>query len=597
MENSKIAALVELGILCRGEQIPATGDGAVDPGPHRYSAHNQLCRYEHPKFHHPYENPALEAYSLFGPKLTMARALARTRLVILLGVADSEEFRQCVASPQTVVILFEPDERVLTGFLERTRLAGLNRDNFFCFTGDPRSFDPPLQEMLPGELFRVGTPAVFLTDRVREHYADWAHQVIAYMEILHYRHAIYGLSGQALARSRPLRDIHRGLIYDQQRHVYENIPDYLTAPDISQLKNRFPGTQAILVAAGPDLPERFDYIRRNRDRALVICVNNALKPLAEAGIKPHFTVINDTSIASGQVFRRIPPQPGTILVGHCLSELGGDTFQQKYLFGSILPKIFGEREELRLHGSVISTAFSLARHLGCSRCILVGAQLASDNPWKLGYAKGTLKDRRPRRDKPLTNAYPQLYPVTTPFGGQLYTTLNFLDAALWLSEEIRVSDLPCVNTSKASILYGRGIEYGEEPEIELGQVPLTRTMADLFRPEPPAADPREALKFLRHEAKLWVSVRDTAKALLADTSPAMNAKGMIILNQLDRNNVTYLVERTAFSGERFDVQVFYDLVFRGGEKERTKGLKGYFRSVRALSEEFLGIIDTVSRSL
>ena len=89
--------------------------------------------------------------------------------------------------------------------------------------------------------------------------------------------------------------------------------------------------------------------------------------------------------------------PGTILVGHCLSDLGGDRFRQKYLFGSFLPQIFGERDNLRLHGSVISTAFSLARHLGCARCVLVGAQLASPDPWKPGLRPGHGQRRDPAR--------------------------------------------------------------------------------------------------------------------------------------------------------------------------------------------------------
>ena len=100
----------------------------------------------------------------------MEKALSGTRLVVLLGTADTPQLRAALASKTTVVILFEPDERVLIRFLEEFKLAGLNRPNLFCFTGDPRSFDPPLQDMLPGDLFRLGTPAFFVTDRVNDLY-------------------------------------------------------------------------------------------------------------------------------------------------------------------------------------------------------------------------------------------------------------------------------------------------------------------------------------------------------------------------------------------------------------------------------------------
>jgi hypothetical protein len=582
MENSKIAALVELGILCRGVQVEPVGDGRADPGPHRFSDHSQLCRFEDPAFRHPFEDPSAAAYSLFEPGTSMEEALSGTRLVVLLGTANTPQLRAALTSTGSVVILFEPDERVLIRFLEEFKLAGLNRPNLFCFTGDPRSFDPPLQEMLPGDMFRLGTPAFFVTDRVRELYGGWADGVVEYLETLHYRHAIYGLSGQALSLSRPLRDIHRGLLYDQQLHAFENVGEYLSAPPINGLRNRLRGTEAILVAAGPDLPEKLDWIKRNRDRGVVICVNNAVKPLADAGIQPHFVVINDTSVASGIVFKHIPKMPGTILAGHCLSDLGGDRFRQKYLFGSFLPQIFGERDSLRLHGSVISTAFSLARHLGCERCVLIGAQLASANPWGLSYARGTLKDAPGAGGRKLINEHPQLCPVTSPFGEPLFTTLNFLDAALWLAEEIRVSGVPCVNTSKASILYGEGIEYDEEPALS-GTVP---NMKDLYRPEPPRVDVGEAGRWLRREIRLWTSVAEAARAMLADDTPAMAAKGMAILDQLDKTNVTYLAERRGGYSNRD----FYRLVFEGDEADRRKGLRLYFRHVLAMSGEFLGLL-------
>jgi len=591
MENSKIAALVELGILCRGEPVEVSGDGAADSGPHACSGHAQLCRFEDPKFRHPFEDASVEAYTVFPPGTAVEEALAKTRLVVVLGAADTDQLRACLALRDAVVILFEPDERVLAGFLETAGLARLNRPNFFCFTGDPYSFNPALQDLFPREIFQRGTPLFLLTGRVAARYGAWAARVIEYVEVLHYRHAIYPLSGQGLFRSRPIRNIFRGLVYDQQRHAYENIPDYLACPPIAELRNRLRGLPAILVAAGPALPGRFDYLRANRDRAVIICVNNAVKPLVEAGIRPHFVIINDTSVESGIVFRHIPELPETILVAHCLSNLGGDRFRQKYLFGSFLPEIFGNREMLRLHGSVISTAFALANHLGCARCVLVGAQLASDNPWGLGYARGTVKGCPESGERPLIHEHPQLYPVTTPFGERCYTTINFRDAALWLAEVVRLSGVECVNTSRSSILYGRGIEYDAEPELP--ETSVTPSFSRLFRARPPRVDSREVRRYVAHELNLWKSIGGAVRAVLDESGPAMTAKGMAILGQLDKSNVTYMVERR----RPFNNPKFHELVFRGGEADRREGLVHYFENVLDMSEEFLALLNTASRSV
>lgn len=591
MDNGKIAALVELGILCRGEPVEKVGSGMADPGPHRASGHNQFCRYERPLIRYPFENPTVEAFSYFEPDMSLDEAMARTKLVIVLGLAHSPEMRALLANREVVVIAFEPDERVLRAYLEEARLSELNRPNFFCFTGDPRSFNPALQDLLPEELFKRGTPAFFMTERIREAYDQWAGEVIDYFETLHYRHAIYPLGGQSLASSRPFRDIHRGLFFDQQVHAYENIPEFFNWPSIAQLKNRMRGVPAILVAAGPDLEERLDYLRSVKDRAVIISVNNAVKTLAEAGIPPHMVVINDTSIHAGEVFRHVPKLPGTILVGHCLSALGGDRFRQKYLFGSFLPHIFGEREMLRLHGSVISTAFALAMYMGCSQCIFVGAQLASNNPWGLNYVKGAVDKDSEEVVKELIHQHPQLCPVKTPFGETLYTTINFRDAALWLAEVVRLSGIPCTNTSRASILYGRGIEYDDAPKLP--HLPIARQLAELYRPEPPRVDASEARNYLRHEMNLWTSVRDVAKSMLSESGQALTAKGMAIMAQLDKNNVTYLVQR--YDG--FNNLMLHQKIFDGDEDSRREGLRYYFDHVHRMSQEFLALLKVVSAKI
>lgn len=580
-ENRKVAALVEIGILCRGEDVQTHGHGAADPGPHVYAGHNQFCWYESARYQYPHEDPNRPAFDHFPPDLTMDQALARTRLLVMIGAADSPEFRRAMEEPDTLVFLFEPDDRVLIEFLEGVPLARLNREGFFLFTGNPYSFKPALQEMLPSDLFKKGTPAVFLTERIRSRYADWVKDVTDYMEVLHYRHAIYPLTGQFMVRSRPFRKIKRKLIYDQQVHAYDNIPDCLRFPDITRIRNAMRGRPAILVAAGPDMENRLDYVRKNRNRAVVISVNNALKPLAEAGIHPHMVVINDISIVSGKVFDHIPPMPETILVGQCLSDLGGDKFRQKYLFGEHLPEIFGHRAGLELHGSVISTAFSLAEHMGCTRTVLVGAQLCSDNPWGLSYAKGTVKGEADSRERPLIHRHPQLCPVTTPFGETLYTTPNFRDAALWLTETIRLSGVECLNTCRQSILYGRGIEYDPEPELPEGDV--TRAFAALFKPDPHRPDFRGVADYFRYEIGRWTNIARTTAMLLNEHGPMLVAKGLAVLNQMDQNNITYLVERF----DDFDNLHFHKLLNADSGTEKEAGLRYYFEHILAMSRELL----------
>ena len=589
IKNSKILALEKLGVLCLGENIKDDRECGTDSGPHLFSEHNPLCVFENPLYQYPFQDSRLPTFEAVPPYTTVQTVFDSTRLVVMLGATDSQEMRHVLSRQDSLVLIFEPDERRLATFLETTPLPRLTRNGVFCFTGDPYSYDPPLQDMLPRAMFQTGCPAFFMTQRIREHSPVWAEQIIEYLEILHYRHYLYLLGGQRLKRSRPIRDIHRDITYDQQVHGYENICDLLSRPDVLSLKGTLKGQTAIVVAAGPDLNSRIEYIRRNRDRAVVISVNNAVKPLLEAGVEPHFTVINDMSIFSGRVFKHIPVAPDTILVGHCLADLGGDKFHHKYLFGEFLPEVFGELGDLRLHGSVITTAFSLAELLGCVRCIFVGGQLASRDPWELSYAKGTVNEYKGLPQPKLTHRHPQHYPVTTPFGEQFYTTLNFRDAALWLSETIRVSGIECINTSKASILYGKGICFEAEPELPDGDI--SGHMKSLHEPQSTRGDYAKISSYIQTEKTRWKNLLAWADEVEPESGEVFIAKGMAVLELLDKENVTYLIEHST----GFDNKVFHRHVFEGGPVAQEKGLRMYFSSLREMAMLFLGELERQER--
>lgn len=589
MTNPTFTALAELGLLCLGAPLPSAG-GDTAPGLHTYRDHIQFCRYENSAYRHPFPDSSAPIYDFYGPDLTIDQALRLTNLVIMLGAEHDEALQRCLDDPDTMVLIFEPDAEAMAKFVAATKANRLVQQRAFLFLGDPYSFNPALQDMLPRGVFIQGTPAVFQTQRIATHYEDWAEKTTEYMEILHYRHAIYPLTAQTMRDSRPLRTIRRERTYAQQLHAYENVGDYLVSPDIRQLKNRLSGQTAILVAAGPALTEKLDYIRKNRDRAVVICVNNALKPLSEAGIKPHFTVINDTSFASAEVFDVIPKQPGTILVAHCLAGLGGDRFRQKYLFDSYQENVFPKRPELDLHGSVITTAFSLARLLGCPRCVIAGAQLASHDPSKLAYAKGTTNHSPDMIMKRQKNGGGSLYPVITPFDETLYTTPNFRDAALWLTEEIRLSGVDCVNITRDSILYGHGIRHESEPTLP--ETSTARLLADLFKPDPPRINRKLVGQFLTQEKGKWAALRKVATDLLASAPALLAAKGEVILKQLDESGVTFMVE--GFPG--FETSRFHALAFSKDVGKKAEGFRFYFENLQKMSAALIEALDRADQA-
>jgi len=449
---------------------------------------------------------------------------------------------------------------------------------------------PPLGMVLPASIFEAGFPVFFALEQLPEARPDYVLACVQLLELLFFRHLVYPLSGQSNSRGLPLRPMLRGLFFDQQLHACQNVAAYVKRPDIGVLKRAFQGETAILVAAGPDLAGRMDSLRRQRENALIICVNTALKPLLDAGVRPHFVVANDTSLGAGLTWSGLPRLNDVCLVAHSLSDLAGETFAHTFLFGPYRPEIYGQKPSLRLHGSVITTAYSLARHLGCARCVLVGVQLCSENPWAMSYSRGTIHQDHTAPARPLTNAFPQLVPVTNRFGLTRYTTPNFFDASLWLLEEIRAGDLPCINMTPESLVHGRGVEY--IPDYQAAPTGnLARRLRQIYslkaRPRP--LEPvRQAMG---QELASWRSIAQVCALLAQDSGASFVAASLQMLSRFDQNNVSYLVQRYEdFDNQRFHRAVFDAANGQEGLAQREEGLRYYLMYVERMAQVFAGVL-------
>lgn len=598
-----IRVLRELGVLfetpCPPEPLPP--EAALTPGPepldHVFHRHTPLWQFEHPFYAYPFAEPGHKpVFQTLDPETPLNAVLDATQLVVFLGAADTETFRRCLARPGVFLLIFEPDPERLGAFAASVPAPLLAR-RAAILHGDPLVFAPPLSLILPPEIFTLGFPVFYALPGFGQSLAvaglEPPERFVEHVELLFFRHCVYPLSGQANQRNLPMRPLGMGLFYDQQLHACENLIHYATRPDISPLRKALPGETAVLVAAGPDLPERLELLRRLRESCVIIAVNNALKPLLAAGVRPHFVVANDTSIHTGRSWQGLPRLRDVALVGHALTNLGGEVFERAYLFGSYLPEVFGPRPNLRLHGSVITTAFSLARYMGCTACVLAGVQLCSEDPWTLAYSRGSIHEGERSGDHPLTNAFPQLVPVTNRFGLTRYTSLNFLDASIWLLEEIRSSGIPCVNLSRESIVYGPGLEHDEAPEVAPTGL-LAKRLGRLaaMRPAPPRVDP--ALALARRDLALWTTVAEQTGRLEALSGQDFLAAAGAALAQYDAKGVSYLAQRF----EDFDNRRLHALVFEGtNDTDREEGLRYYLDYVRRMALELAGVLTRQEQAL
>jgi len=242
---------------------------------------------------------------------------------------------------------------------------------------------------------------------------------------------------------------------------------------------------------------------------------------------------------------------------------------------------------LRIYGSVITAALALARHLGCRSVVLAGVQMAGTDPWRLSYAPGSIHVAAPAPPRQLCGAWPQLCPARAASGETLYTSLNFRDAALWFVDELRATNTRCVNLSRQSLIHGPGVDIDENPILPK-RPGLDKTLAALRQLPPVRRDPARVRGFLARERAIWANTAGPLDMLLGQGGPGFVDAAMNVLEQLDRGNVSYLVQRFGdFDNRRFHAQVFES----PDPESREEGLRYFLAQVRDMARDFLGVLD------
>jgi len=536
--------------------LPNPADSHDRTDHHFCSGHQSFWDYCNSWLKQPFADDRPPLYQTLPPGTTLETAIGLTRFLVFLGAIDSPEIRQALNAPDTVVLVFDPDPETSLALLPAPghKPTGVAPH---LFTGNPDEYEPPLADRLPDTVENAGFPAFFVTRHITDIHPDYANRVINHLEVLYYRNRLYPLEIPERKHSYPHRDIVSACSFDQYKHHCENLSPKARYGSIAQIKGAFQGKTAVLIAAGPALDGQLDWLRTLGDHVLLVAVNNALRVLLKAGIEPHFAVISDNSAEAGLAFSGLPLLSRCNLVAHALSHIGDAIFPWVYFFDNDWTPLFARRPDLPHHGSVITTAFSLAEHLGCHRAVLVGAQLSSDNPRRLDYSKGTIHERGAFQITDTAKSSINMYPATAMDGSRVFTTPNFHDASLWFLDRIRMSGMHVVNTVPKSIVHGEGIEYAPQPEL-----PADREINRLFDGLPRCAVPQKSnvLAYARDLCALWQTREKEARDILRHLDSGENSafdEAVRFVQACDEDNRTTMLHRFRdFANYEFHVLYF-----------------------------------------
>ncbi|THB68518.1 MAG: DUF115 domain-containing protein [Desulfovibrio sp.] len=597
MQHAAIKDLEQAGMLLVAPYDEGHGLklSSCENGDHVPSGHHSLWRYLSPKLMRPHaDTKRRPLFEFYGPESDLVGLGKQTSLFVLFGAGLSSTLLKFLRNGATVLIL-EPDLDNLRCFVESTDPSLIQGKRLLILAGDMEKFKPQLEALAVKALFKAGFPVFLFHQANAETYQERFAGFIEYVELIYFRHKVYPVSGHDQIRGKPIRDIRRGIYFDQQKHLFENLARYVKQPGVDVLHNKFTGFPAVIVAAGPDLDKRLEWIASVRDRAVVICVNNALKPLLAAGVTPHVVVIVDSSVAVEASFEKIGPLEETILAAHTLSGTGAGVFPRICFWGGCLPEAFPPTPLLPWHGSVLTAAFSLAQFMGCNGYVFAGAQLAGDHPYSLTYAKqsmhGHRRDTAP--DMELRHCHPQLYPVQAASGLTMYTTLNFLDTAVWLNMEIasvvsrareKGEPVPLIaNVTPDSLIDGPDVVVDEALELPEGPDPA-RAVAKIpkrrkgFRPD----KARHFALSTIEQCRQWRKEIHAAQA-----RPELDPETLALFARFEDNNVSYQVQRF----EDFDNPLFYREFFQSQDsKVRNIALLNYFGYVERMLTLYISLL-------
>jgi hypothetical protein len=164
------------------------------------------------------------------------------------------------------------------------------------------------------------------------------------------------------------------------RNILKNIDGLLNTRPVKALKDCFAGKPGFIVSAGPSLDKNILHLKRIKDRAVIICVDTALKPLLKRGIHPHFTITADPSYKNYLHLQGTEQEIEYFL----LADTGVSTQVYKdfdrHIFSVSLGKPIvkmieqniGQMGELEAWGSVISLALNFAIYLGLEPIVFMG---------------------------------------------------------------------------------------------------------------------------------------------------------------------------------------------------------------------------------
>jgi hypothetical protein len=235
------------------------------------------------------------------------------------------------------------------------------------------------------------------------------------------------------------------------RNLSRNLRPFLESAGISSLEGMFKGLPALVIAGGPSFDAVAPRMRELAERMILVAVNTPLKPCIEAGASPDFTVVVDPQFWASR-YLDWTGDGGCVVAEpsahpRVFRRRGAQFFLCSSLFplGERLEDAVGEKGRLGAGGSVATTAWDLARHLGANPIYTAGLDLGF--PGSRTHCRGVFSEDEwfstSARLVPVEgSAFRALheigvFPVRSASGGVAHTDRRMLLYKWWFENQLK----------------------------------------------------------------------------------------------------------------------------------------------------------------
>ncbi len=182
-------------------------------------------------------------------------------------------------------------------------------------------------------------------------------------------------------------------------NIARNIGAYIGAPGANSFFDKFRDVPAIVVAAGPSLRRSLDFIRGNRERAVIVAVDTSYRILMREGIEPHFCVVVDPQVINARYFEGAVPARTVLIADPTVHPSVFRLFKGRVAMTGVafelmkwIERLSGDKGEITHGGSVSTNAYDFARRLGAKPVYLTGQDLAFTGGY--AHARGSYLDEQ-----------------------------------------------------------------------------------------------------------------------------------------------------------------------------------------------------------